>query len=155
MAIRMTRRQETPLEDAIVTRTLSIPNETGQLKAVRGFVAEVIRHSMIPPEFENGILLAVDEAVSNIIAHAYREGRRDTIDISLEIDAHRFQAVIRDSGNSFDPKAFSMPDLHAHVADGRRHGLGIFLMRRVMDEVEYLFKEGVRNELRMTKYLDG
>ncbi len=140
-------------EAAAVVRTLSIPNETSQLKAVRSFVAEVVRHSPIPPVYENGILLAVDEAVTNIITHAYSQGRQDTIEITLEIDAHRFQVRIRDSGTSFDPKTISNPDMRSHMAHGRRNGLGIFLMRQVMDEVEYLFKEGVRNELRMIKYL--
>ena len=142
------------MQEAMLVRTLAIPNETGQLRRVRSFVAEVVRHSVVPPSFENGILLAVDEAISNIITHAYTEGRRDTIEITLEIDPHRFQVVIRDSGTSFDPKSIASPEMGSHVANGRRNGLGIFLMRQVMDEVEYLFKEGIRNELRMIKYLD-
>ncbi len=144
-----------PTEQASTVRTLSIPNQTSQLRAVRDFVADVVHHSVIPPAFENGILLAVDEAVTNIITHAYGEGRKDMIEIVIEVDAHRFQVVIRDSGTSFDPKSIGSPEMSSHVSNGRRNGLGIFLMRRVMDEVEYLFKEGVRNELRMIKYLGG
>ena len=75
------------------------------------------------------------------------------IEITLDIDPRRFTVVIRDSGSSFDPKSILAPDVKDHLSNARRHGLGIFLMRQVMDEVEYLFKEGVRNELRMVKHL--
>ena len=138
----------------LLNRTLKIANETAQLQAVRAFVTDVVRHSPVPPTLENGILLAVDEAVANIIKHAYAEHRHDTIEITLLVDAHRFQVTIRDSGVSFDPKSIADPDIQEHVLQRRRSGLGVFLMRQIMDEVEYLFKEGVRNELRMVKYLD-
>ena len=141
------------MEQAALSRTLTFPNETSQLKAVRLFVADVVRQGSIPRSLENGILLAVDEAVTNIITHAYKEGRRDIIEITLDIDPKRFTVVIRDSGTSFDPKTIANPSMKEHVVHGKRHGLGIFLMRQVMDEVEYLFKEGIRNELRMVKYL--
>ena len=141
------------MPDASVLRTLSITNETSQLREVRAFVAEVIRSGGIPGTMENGILLAVDEAVTNIITHAYAEGRRDTIEIEIRIDAASFRVVIRDSGLSFDPSEVSEPDIERSLATSQRHGLGIFLMRRFMDEVEYLFHEGIRNELRMVKYL--
>ena len=142
------------MEQAVLSRTLTFPNDTGQLKAVRAFVAEVVHQSGVPRAFENGILLAVDEAVTNIIMHAYKEHRRDVIEITLDIDPRRFTVIIRDSGISFDPKSVLSPSVKEHVSHGKRHGLGIFLMRQVMDEVEYLFKEGVRNELRMVKYLN-
>ena len=141
------------MEQAVLSRTLTFPNETGQLKVVRAFVADVVRQGAVPRAFENGILLAVDEAVTNIITHAYKEGRRDIIEITLDIDPRRFTVAIRDSGTSFDPKAIPSPSMKDHLTNGKRHGMGIFLMRQVMDEVEYLFKEGVRNELRMVKYL--
>ena len=141
------------MEQSLLVRSLSIPNETRELRSVRAFAAEAVHRGGVPKAFENGILLAIDEAVANIITHAYEEGRKDLIEIVIEVDPRRFTVVIRDSGTSFDPKNISIPDLAAHVADGRRSGLGVFLMRRVMDEVEYLFKEGVRIELRMVKYL--
>ncbi len=141
------------MEPSLLVRSLSIPNETRELRSVRAFAAEAVHRGGVPKAYENGILLAIDEAVANIITHAYQEGRKDVIEIVIEVDARRFSVIIRDSGTCFDPKTVSTPDLSAHVADGKRNGLGVFLMRRVMDEVEYLFKEGVRNELRMVKYL--
>ena len=142
------------MTQAAVNRTLRIANETRHLQSVREFVASVIRNSGVPARCENGILLAVDEAVTNIITHAYKESRHDTIEITLSVTETRFEVTIRDSGTSFDPKMLPDPDLRQHVSAGRRSGLGVFLMRRLMDEVEYLFKEGIRNELHMVKYLD-
>ena len=143
------------MEQALLVRSFSIPNETRELHSVRTFAAEAVHHGHVPKAFENGILLAIDEAVANIITHAYREGRKDLIEITIEVDARRFIVVIRDSGTRFDPKTVPTPEMNSHVSHGERHGLGIFLMRSVMDEVECLFKEGVRNELRMVKYLDA
>ncbi len=142
------------MDQTLLVRSLSIPNETRELRSVRAFAAEAVHRGGIPKAFENGVLLAIDEAVANIITHAYEEGRKDVIEITIEVDLSRLTVVIRDSGTRFDPKTISAPDLAEHLNNGRRNGLGIFLMRRVMDEVEYLFKEGVRNELRMVKYLN-
>ena len=143
------------MAQALLVRSFSIPNETRELHSVRTFAAEAVHHGGVPKAFENGILLAIDEAVANIITHAYQEGRKDLIEITIEVNARRLVVVIRDSGTRFDPKTIPTPDLAGHVRNGQQHGLGIFLMRSVMDEVEYLFKEGVRNELRMVKYLDA
>jgi serine/threonine-protein kinase RsbW len=63
--------------------------------------------------------------------------------------------VIRDTGKYFDPKEAETPNIEEHIKNGKRHGLGIFLIRQIMDEVIYSYKQGIRNELRMVKYAGG
>ena len=56
-------------------------------------------------------------------------------------------------GEGFDPDRIKEPNMAEHVRAGRKSGLGIFLMRQIMDEVTYRFREGVPNRLRLVKYL--
>ena len=138
----------------IIHREIVIPNDTQQLAYVRDMVQDVVGESAFPAEEMNRITLAVDEAVTNIMEHAYEndlEGELE-IELILEADNTRFEVIIRDSGTSFDPNEIQLPDLQEHVQSGRRHGLGIFLIRRIMDEVHYDYTHGIRNELRMIKY---
>ncbi|MBI4229869.1 MAG: ATP-binding protein [Planctomycetes bacterium] len=134
-------------------RSLTITNRTDQLQVVRDFVRESLHAGAVNSGIENRISLAIDEAVANIIEHGYESDRTGSIDLLIEISPGRFQVVIRDSGHSFHPDGVADPDLDEHLREGKRSGLGVFLMRQVMDEVEYSFREGLRNELKMVKYL--
>jgi len=138
----------------IIHREIVIPNDTRYLAEVRRVVKEVVGESDFPAEEMNRITLAVDEAVTNIMEHAYENDLEGELEIEmiLEADNTRFEVVIRDSGKSFNPNDLDDPDLEEHVRAGRRRGLGIFLIRRIMDEVHYDYATGVRNELRMVKY---
>lgn len=138
-------------------RRLVIPNDTKYLHVVRDFVVEVVGNSAFPKIDMGRIVLAVDEAVTNIIEHAYAHKREGEVDISLELQANarKFEAVIADSGLHFKPEAIQNPDISKHVQLGKKAGLGIFLMRQIMDIVEYEYEEGVVNKLRMVKYVDS
>ena len=139
-----------------IHRELVIPNETQYLSTVRDAVNSVVHESDFPNDDVHRIILAVDEAVANIMEHAF-EGRESeselTITMSLDADETKFEVIILDSGNEFDPADIATPNMMEHVAAGRRNGLGIFLMRQIMDEVKYTFVNGYRNELRMVKYV--
>lgn len=132
---------------------LIITNDTRQLMVVREFLLRCIRQSRLPKEDENKVVLAVDEAVSNIIEHGYDEGAQGTIELEVESDDAQFKVVIRDSGRLFNPESVPNPDMKDHVQRGHKKGLGIFLMRQIMDEVRYKFKDGVKNELTLVKYI--
>ncbi len=134
---------------------IRITNETQNLVVVRDFITRMVQKSGLRKSDENKIKLAVDEAISNIIEHAYEAGRSGTIDIEVRSTLELFEIYIRDSGKHFDPGDLPNIDIQSHVKTGRRHGLGIFLMRQIMDEVEYRYKEGLENELRLVKYVQA
>ncbi len=136
-----------------IRRNMSIQPETEGLQNIRVFINEVVRASEMEETLCNRITLAIDEAVTNIIKHAYEDRRNDAIRITVDVNPKRFEVVIYDTGCSFNPKDVKTPDIQQFVREGRRGGLGVFLMRKIMDEVEYVFQEGVKNELRMVKYL--
>lgn len=134
--------------------TLVVTNDTRFLIIVRDFVQRMIRQSALDATEENKIILAVDEAISNIIEHGYDPDQEGSIEIEIEADARVFKVVIRDEGRVFDPENKGDVDIENHVSAGKKKGLGIFLMRRIMDEVRYTYKEGNRNELTLIKYVE-
>jgi anti-sigma regulatory factor (Ser/Thr protein kinase) len=137
-----------------IHKELVAANDTRNLVKIR----EVVKDAATQAPFEEReiarIVLAVDEAISNIMEHAYEEpGAEGDIRIVIDVDAARFEVVIVDSGREFDPSMIDIPDITEHVKKGKKKGLGIFLMRQIMDEVKYTFVQGLRNELRMVKYV--
>ncbi len=135
-----------------VSDKVTISNDTKFLNVVRDFIARQAALGQVPVEDENKVILAVDEAVANIIEHAYEDRRVGTVEVETFITEGRFKVSIKDSGKKFRPDSIETPDMLAHVKAGKRKGLGIFLMRQVMDEVRYIFKEGLENELVLVKY---
>ena len=140
-------------------RELRVPFDTTYLSEIRQAVLDVLGEAPFPQVKANMIALAVDEAVANIMEHAFEtdcdERENSQIDVILDANAERFEVLIRDNGISFDPRIAPDVDIKEHVKAGRKGGLGIFLMRRIMDEVNYSFKQGVQNELQMIKYVDA
>ncbi len=93
---------------------------------------------------------AVDEAVSNIIEHAYGgEGNGEIICICSAVE-EGIQIILEDTGLPFDPSCVPMPDLKAQLKDRKNHGLGYFLMCKLMDEIKFDF-DADRNRLTMVK----
>ena len=137
-------------------KELSILSRTEFLGKVRQAVASCVSDSTFSEAEANRIVIAVDEALTNVIEHAYAsdlEGECE-IRIAIETDPDKFCVEIHVRGGVFDPTKVELPDVREHVRKGRRSGLGIFLMRRIMDEVEYKTVGGV-NFLRMIKFAGG
>ena len=134
---------------------LVVSNETANLACVREFILKNLRRTGLPESEHGKVVLAVDEAVSNIMRHAYEDFAKGTrtIEIVLSSDKRKICLTLKDSGREFDPTAIQAPDIHEHVKLGRRYGLGLFLMRRVMDEVKFVFRSGIENMLTMVKYV--
>ena len=135
-----------------ILRELVIPNETRFLKDVRAFAKETLAGSDLPKGVAYRIVLAVDEAVTNVIEHGYGAGERGMIRISMSAKGGRLEVVVRDHGRHFDPTSVEEVDLERHVREGRRKGLGLFLIRKIMDELRYSFERGLGNRLTMVKF---
>jgi len=140
-----------------VQRELSIPNQTTCLAQVRRAVLDFVGHGLFPSGEAQLVALAVDEAVANVMEHAFatKESERQEITVQLESSDEAFKAVIRDAGSRFDPTAVPDVDIRQHVRQGRKGGLGIYLIRQIMDEVDYHYVKDRYNELRLVKYVDN
>jgi serine/threonine-protein kinase RsbW len=124
------------------------------IDAVRDFVRDQAASSGFKDESVYSLQLAVVEAVTNVIVHAYEGELGHPIWLDVERDEGGLTFTLRDRGRGFDMKAHPDPDLKRHLAENIRGGLGVFLMRRLLDELE-LRRDGSCNVLRMRKRLDA
>jgi serine/threonine-protein kinase RsbW len=133
-------------------RTLTIESRTERLIAVREFISGAAREFGFGDEDISKIALAVDEACTNIIKHAYKYDPNQMIAVSVSARNGAFEVAIRDSGRDFHPEKISTPDMKEYLEHYRRGGLGVYLMRSLMDKVEYDIRPGVANIVRLTKF---
>jgi serine/threonine-protein kinase RsbW len=116
---------------------LKIKSKTENLIVVREFISEAARNHGFPNDEVGKIALAVDEACTNIIKHAYRYAPDQEINIEIRTNGALFEVIIKHTGILFDPNNVKSPDLHDYIIHPRRGGLGMHLMRLLMDKVEY------------------
>jgi serine/threonine-protein kinase RsbW len=99
------------------------------------------------------IQTAVDEACSNIIEHAYRGDDSGTIDITVTTTGDCITIRLIDQGIPFNPINIPEPDISASLKERSNHGLGLYFMRKLMDDIRFEFSEGNGNVLTMVKCL--
>ncbi len=137
----------------VKTDTIHIESRTERLNVVREFVSEAARSVGFSDEEVGKIALAVDEACTNIIKHAYKFDPNQDIAVSVSTENQLFVVRIRDHGRTFDPSIIQPPNMKEYLSHFRRGGLGVHLMRSLMDKVEYSIVPGTTNEVRLTKIL--
>ena len=98
------------------------------------------------------VQLAVDEAATNTIEHGYGEECPSRIDISCEILEDGLKVVIYDDARPFDPTTVPEPEIKVSLEEIKPRGLGIFFMRKMMDEVKYESSPDKGNTLTMIKH---
>ena len=102
----------------------------------------------------NQLKLAVEEAVTNVIDYAYPNGTEGYIDITIEADESRIRFILSDAGAEFDPTGVSKADTTLSIDERPIGGLGVFLVRNLMDNINYERTDG-KNVLRMEKRYIG
>ncbi len=142
-----------PRSGSVKTETIHIESRTDRLIAVREFVSASARKFGFSDEEVSKIALAVDEACTNVIKHAYKFDPTKEITVTVRPRGHTFEVLIRDTGRQFNPSDVQAPDMKEYLTHYRRGGLGIYLMKSLMDKVEYDIEPGKKNEVRLTKYL--
>jgi serine/threonine-protein kinase RsbW len=136
------------------TFSLHVPSSTENLSMIRDFVKSIGTQAGMG-EMELGRLeLAVDEACSNVMEHAYSSDSTKEVSIRATIDETSIQIEVIDTGKGFDPAAVEQLKLAELVSAKRTGGLGMRLIKSFMDEVHYEMVPGVKNELRMIKRLN-
>jgi len=132
---------------------LKIPSITENLQMIREFVLKIAGKAGFNEETREQIALAVDEACTNVIKHAHHHDARRLIDIHIQTDTMKMKITITDRGSGFDLTKLKDPDLKKYIKESRHGGLGIYLIKTLMDEVNYEFNPGVKNQVQLTKYL--
>jgi serine/threonine-protein kinase RsbW len=130
---------------------MTFPARFEFLDEIREFVAEIAREGGFNEKEIYSLQLAADEAATNIIEHAY-EGVEDAdFDVTCEMDGDVFVITMRDTGRPFNPSNVRLPNLKADLSERKIGGLGVYLMRKLMDEVHYISHPRTGNLLTMTK----
>lgn len=132
---------------------LTVPGRFEYLAQIAEFVTRVARDAGLTDDDVFHVEMAVDEACSNVIEHAYARTVGE-IELTCNIPEYgRLDVVIHDQGQSFDPEMVPQPN----VGDGasldamQDGGLGLYFMRKLMDEVRFSFSPGYGNTLYMVK----
>lgn len=134
-------------------RTAIFPAKFDQLDSIRGFASQAARDAGMDDSDTYAVELAVDEACTNIIEHAYQGENRGDIECTCESNQVCLTLVIRDHGKPFDPSTVTTPDLNASIDNRAIGGLGVFLMKKLMDEVRFEPMGASGNVLTMVKFL--
>jgi serine/threonine-protein kinase RsbW len=134
---------------------LRISSITDNLEVIRDFINKLAKKGGFNNEVADQIELAVDEACTNVIKHAYKFDKKRMIDISVCLDPEKMEIVITDKGAGFDINKLTKPDIEKYVHESRSGGLGIHLMKTLMDDVKFNFNPGKKNQVSMIKYYEG
>jgi serine/threonine-protein kinase RsbW len=132
---------------------LHVPSSTENLAMIREFISTVVTRAGMDEKEVMKLTLAVDEAVANVMEHAYRADQSKEVRVRALLDDEQVQIEIVDTGKGFDPSQVQQKDLEQLVAERRNGGLGLRLIQKIMDEVQYRIVPGEKNELRMIKKL--
>ena len=134
---------------------LSYPQaELTHLSQVRAFVAEAVRALGAPEAMADDFVLAVDECVTNVVEHGYA-GRAGAVTVEVERAGAVIVVRVRDAAPSFDPLQLPDPDLSRPLEERPIGGLGVYLVRRLMDAVSYRIPPQGGNELTLLKHLSA
>jgi serine/threonine-protein kinase RsbW len=118
-------------------RTAIFSARFDQLDAIREFVNQAASDAGMDESGLCAVEMAVDEACSNIIEHAYCGVKGGDIECTCDCDDQALTVILRDHGCPFDLMTVPTPDLSTALEDRRVGGLGVFLIRNLMDEVRY------------------
>jgi anti-sigma regulatory factor (Ser/Thr protein kinase) len=135
------------------TFTLNVPSSTENLAMIRDFVASIGSKAGFDENEAARITLAVDEACANVIEHAYRSNDAFVVTIRATLDSEVLAFDIVDTGRGFVAGEVAQVDIEELIRQRKSGGLGLRLIRAVMDDVKYQITPGERNELRMVKRL--
>ena len=135
-------------------RTLEIDAITENLDEVIGFIDGVLEENDCPMKIQLQIELTVEEVFINIASYAYAP-QIGTAKISVDVDGDKADVtmVFEDSGGPYDPLAKEDPDITLPASERGIGGLGIFLVKKNMNDVKYEYKDG-KNVLTLTKSLN-
>ena len=133
-------------------RKITLPNDVQEVPQLNVFVDEVCEQVDFDMSTTLKLNLAIEEAVVNVMNYAYPAGEKGDVDIEAMINDEYLVFVISDSGTPFDPTAKAEVDTTLSVEERGIGGLGIHLIRQIMDTINYKRVDGM-NVLTLRKKL--
>jgi anti-sigma regulatory factor (Ser/Thr protein kinase) len=130
--------------------TIRLPADVKEIERMNRLVRKFGELHEIPSRTLYAVNLALDEVVSNIVLHGFDAASGQEVVIRIETAGADLQSEVVDGGREFNPLDAQEPDLEASLQDREIGGLGVHLVRNLMDRTEYR-REGAKNVLTMRK----
>ena len=134
------------------TRRLVLPNDIETIPQLNEFIDLVAEEVGLDMSLTMSLNLAMEEAVVNVMDYAYPDSQKGNVDIEVTADQEWMTFVITDTGIAFDPTTKEDADTTLSAEERPIGGLGIFLVRQLMDDINYK-REGNKNVLTLRKKL--
>lgn len=138
--------QSSPKENILVTNS-----DLRNLAEIRDFVYNYAFSNSDDKEFATQVSLAVDEVCSNLIKYAYKLNTRNLIEVKIQFIDNSIKIEILDNGENFNILEYQSPSLEDYYSNYMRNGLGITIVKSVIDEISYTAKDSY-NSLTLIKY---
>lgn len=139
--------------ESTMTETITLDNDLCEITRLSDFQVAVYPKMNVGKSLASKLRLAVEEAVVNVIKYAYPSGRHGSIHVAFMTDGRQLKITITDTGVSFDPTTIAKVDTSLSAKERKIGGLGVFLVREIMDSINYERVDD-RNILTLTKKLE-
>jgi len=135
-----------------VKKQLTAPKKTESLDEIRAFVGATVQLAGFSEQDARLVVLAIDAAATSIILNADQHGLEGELAINIDVNETRLCAEINDLGEVLPIGPLANGEIEEFRVRAMKHDLGIFLIRRIMHEVDYEYKRGFINKLVMTRF---
>ena len=133
-------------------KIVELRNELSEVQRLSEEIEDFGTQYALSPEVVFQLNLALEEAVTNVISYGFDDGRPHLLTVRLALEDGLLRAQVEDDGVAHDPLQTPPPDLDASLEERKVGGLGIHLVKELMDEVSYL-RSDERNILTMNKHV--
>ncbi len=125
--------------------------QTSALSELRSFIQHALNRASLDEIEKHQVILAVEEVCANLIIHSHRCNPKDTIQLEIKQSEEKLIFEITDKGEAFNILDYQVPDLKKVMVEKRKGGLGIILVKKIMDEIEFESGGGT-NTCRLIKW---
>jgi serine/threonine-protein kinase RsbW len=133
-----------------VKKVLHVLNQINELSRIEVFLPELADEWGLPQSLILSVNLVLEEVFTNIVSYGYNDKNNHIISIEFEKESDELKISVIDDGIAYDPTLKEDPDITLSAADRPVGGLGIYLIKQIMDKVEYK-RIGEKNHLILTK----
>jgi serine/threonine-protein kinase RsbW len=134
-----------------IPQILDIKNDISEVERANDILRALWVERALPEDFEVPVTMCLEEVLSNVIRHGCRPGQDCSVQVRYNILPGGIEIEVSDAAKAFDPLSLPPPDLTVPLEQRRAGGLGVFLVRQMMDEVHYEHRNG-RNHFVFRKY---
>jgi len=133
--------------------SISVPSEKRNLQLIRKFILDLLKERHLPEIDVHSMVLAVDEVCANLIIHSKNSTSEHSIEVDVIISGqNKIVFEIIDKGQGFDIRKYNEPDIKEIIKQKRKGGVGLMLVKRIMDEVDLIDRKDY-HIVRLTKNL--